>query len=205
MRHPNPHVPAMRTAGLAVGRAEELGLRNRVIFFLEDWVPYEQWGRYLLEADLGVSAHFDDLESRFAFRTRLLDCLWAGVPVVTTVGDTLGDLVERRGLGRGVAVGDTSGWVSALGSLLDDADAYAHARRAIAEVTQDYVWPNVVTPLRRLVHGQGAPVPRGRLAQSSGGWMLWRVRHAVADRGVAGAAARAAQLAGRRARRRAVP
>jgi glycosyltransferase involved in cell wall biosynthesis len=205
LRHPNPHVPAMRTAQLAIARAEELGLRDRVVFFLEDWVPYEQWGTYLLEADLGVSAHFDDLESRFAFRTRVLDCLWAGVPVVTTVGDTLGDLVERRGLGRGVPVGDKDAWVSALASLLDDANAYEHARSAIPDVREEYVWPNVVKPLRRLVQGHGDPVPRRRMAQPSGSWMLWRLRHAVADRGVSGAAARAAQLAGRRARRRAVP
>ena len=47
-----------------------------------------------------VSAHFDDIETRFAFRTRLLDYFWAGLPIVTTDGDVLGDLVLEAALGR---------------------------------------------------------------------------------------------------------
>ena len=90
VKHPNPEVPDMAMAAEAVALADELGLRDRVVFFNFGWVPYAERGRYLLDADVAVSAHFDDIETRFAFRTRLLDCLWAGLPVVTTRGDTLG-------------------------------------------------------------------------------------------------------------------
>jgi len=204
LQHPNPNVPDMRMTRQAVGRAEELGLRDRVVFFNEGWVPYDQRGQYLLEADVGVSAHFDDLEARFAFRTRLLDCFWAGLPVVTTFGDSLGDLVERRGLGSAVAPGDVVGWVAALETLLTDADAYECARSSIAAVRDEYLWPRVVEPLRRLVRDEGTPMPRRRTALAAGGWMRWRLQHAVASRGVVGAARRLAQLAGRRALRRAV-
>ncbi len=135
LRHPNPHVPEMRMAARAAARAEELGLRDRVVFFHEGWIPYEQRGAYLLEADLGVSAHFDDIESRFAFRTRLLDCFWAGLPVVTTTGDVLGDLVERRGLGRRVAAARRRAPGSnALETLLDDAE-HVRTRRAAQSPT----------------------------------------------------------------------
>ena len=48
----------------------------------------------------GVSAHRDGAEARYAHRTRLLDYLWAGLPVVTTPGDALAARVERDGLGR---------------------------------------------------------------------------------------------------------
>ena len=204
LRHPNPHVPEMRMSEQAVVRAEALGLRDRVVFFNEGWVPYEQRGAYLLEADLGVSAHFDELESRFAFRTRLLDCFWAGLPVVATVGDSLGDLVERRGLGRGVAAGDVRGWVEAIETMLGDEDAYARARRAIESVRDEYLWPRVVEPLRRLVHEPGTPVPRRVTALPAGAWVKWRLTHAVAGRGALGAARRLAQLTARRLRRRSV-
>ena len=205
LQHPNPHVPRMRMAAEAVARAEELDLTNRVVFFKEGWVPYEQRGAYLLEADLGVSAHFDDLESRFAFRTRLLDCFWAGLPVVTTSGDVLGDLVERRGLGRAVAPGDVGGWVAALESLLDDSDAYERARAAMTSVRDEYAWPRVVEPLRRLARAPGAPVGAGRTVVPSASWIGWRVRHAFADRGALGASVRLAQLAARRLSRRPLP
>ena len=46
------------------------------VHFNYDWVPYAERARFLLDADLGVSAHFDTVETRFAFRTRLLDYFW---------------------------------------------------------------------------------------------------------------------------------
>ena len=57
---------------------------DHTVFFNDGWVPYAERGAWLAEADIGVSAHFDDIETRFAFRTRLLDYLWAGLPIVTT-------------------------------------------------------------------------------------------------------------------------
>ena len=158
LQHPNPHVPAMAMAAAAVARAEELGLRDRVVFFNEGWVPYEERGAYLLEADVGVSAHFDDLESRFAFRTRLLDCFWAGLPVVTTRGDALGDLVERarprsrrRAAGRRRAGSPPSSRCSTTTTRVRRARASRHVR-------DEFLWPRVVEPLRRLVREPGRPV-----------------------------------------------
>jgi hypothetical protein len=38
----------------------------------------------LREADIGVSLHREDVETRYSFRTRVLDYLWAGLPIITT-------------------------------------------------------------------------------------------------------------------------
>src|SRR4051794_5121139 len=198
LKHPNPEIGEMTMAARAVRLSEELGLRDRIVFFNFGWVPYEERGRYLLEADVAVSAHFDDLETRFAFRTRMLDCFWAGLPVVTTTGDVLGDLVDRRGLGRVVPPRDVAAWATALETLLDSSDAQERTRRAIAEVRDEYLWPRVVEPLRRLVREPGAPIPRRRTVAPGAGWVQWRLRHAVVDRGVRGAAVRALQIARRR-------
>ena len=67
------------------------------VFFNRAWVPYDERGAWFAEADLGVSAHLDSLEARFAFRTRLLDHIAAGTPLVVTRGDVLAELVESRG------------------------------------------------------------------------------------------------------------
>ena len=64
----------------------------------EEWVPYERRADWLLDADVGVSAHRDDVETRFAFH-RVLDYLWAGLPVLCTAGDALADEVQRLDLG----------------------------------------------------------------------------------------------------------
>ena len=43
--------------------------------------------------------HLDHVETAFSFRTRVLDYLWASLPVVTTAGDAMAMLVTGSGAG----------------------------------------------------------------------------------------------------------
>jgi len=118
-RHPNPIVIDMPMRQTAIRLAEELGLLDRCVFF-GDWVPIEEWPNYLLEADIGLSLHFDTLETRLAFRSRILDYVWTGLPMVVTRGDATGDLVAERGLGLEVDYQDVDGVARAILTLLNE-------------------------------------------------------------------------------------
>ena len=145
-RHPNAALPEMAMPQRARALAEELGLAGRAVFFL-DWVPYAERGAYLLEADLGVSLHPDGVETRYAFRSRLLDCLWAGLPLVCTGGDALAEQVAAEGLGRVVAPGDEDAVVAALLALLDEPDLRARLAPRFARVAAGFTWDRAVAPL----------------------------------------------------------
>ena len=147
LKHPNPDVPQMRVAVETRRLADELGLTGTHVFFNEGWVPYAERADHLLDADVGVSTHFTHVETAFSFRTRILDYLWAGLPIVSTVGDTFGDLVERRGLGRAVPAEDVEALELALDELLYDPDAAAAARAAVTEVAREYRWSRTLAPL----------------------------------------------------------
>lgn len=147
VRHPNPAVPAMRQAAAAQALSDELGLTGRHVFF-NAWMPYAERGDYLLEADAGLSLHQAHVETRFAFRTRLLDGLWSGLPMVLTAGDQLSALAASAGLARLVRPGDVAGVARALDEVLalapqSIADRMARAR----SVATDLQWPEVVAPL----------------------------------------------------------
>jgi glycosyltransferase involved in cell wall biosynthesis len=193
LRHPSPGVPAMEMTHAAVELADELGVRDRSVFFNFDWVPYEQRGSYFLEADVGVSAHFDNIETRFAFRTRLLDCFWAGLPVVCTRGDVLAARVEDRGLGRCVGVEAVDGWVEALDELLSDDEERGRIRVRLEDVRAELAWPRVLEPLRLLVAG-GAPAPPGLPPLAKVEYAAARLENAVLQHGVRGAADRALRM-----------
>ena len=128
----------------AIALARELGLEGTRVVFNHDWVPYEERGAWLLEADLGVSAHPAHLETRFAYHTRIADYLWAGLPVVTSAGDVLGDHVEAAGLGRAVPPGDDAAFAAACASLLADGEPERANARAAAEGLR---WDRAVEPL----------------------------------------------------------
>ncbi len=148
-RHPNHEsVPQMKVAIEAKRLSEELGLLDRQVFFNE-WVPYHERADYLLEADLGISLHLDLVETRFSSRTRLLDCFWAGLPVVVTGGDPLADQVSARGLGLVVGYRDAEGAGSAILRLLEQPCLKEELSPVFQELASTLKWDSVCAPLLR--------------------------------------------------------
>jgi GT2 family glycosyltransferase/glycosyltransferase involved in cell wall biosynthesis len=185
-KHPNPYVVPARVVERSQTLARNLGLLDTHVFF-NDWVPYEERAAYLLDADIGVSTHTDHLETRFAFRTRMLDYMWARLPIVCTAGDHFGDLVQREGLGRAVAPGDPRALAAAILELLDDAGAAARCRERLGALASDLRWSQVVRPLERYVDRGGFAPDRDRVVQamqrelrSSYKWTKWAKRTALA-------------------------
>lgn len=146
--HPNPaDVPVMAMYDRAVALAHELGLHSQTVFFNDRWVPYAERASYLLEADIGVSAHLEHVETRFAFRTRLLDYIWAGLPMVVSAGDTLADTVRERGLGRVVPIEDVEAYAAAILALVEQRDTRQSFEAAFTVARQEFAWPQALRPL----------------------------------------------------------
>ena len=164
-------------------------------------MPYAERGAWLAEADLGVSAHLDHLEARFSFRTRILDYLWAGLPVVASRGDALGDLVAARGLGRAVEPGDVDGFASACRELLEDEGARDAIRARIAELRPELRWSEVARPLVDWCGRIGELPPRrarGRVLRRA---VRAQYARALSETVETRGAAAAARRVGRRVRR----
>jgi GT2 family glycosyltransferase/glycosyltransferase involved in cell wall biosynthesis len=147
MRHPNPEVPDMDIGGQTRLLSRRLGLTGRNVFFNEAWVPYHERQNWLLDADCGVTTHYEHVETTFAFRTRVLDYLWAGLPIVTTDGDAFAELVRAEGLGVVVPAEDATALADALERVLYDAEFARAARERIAVVRERFTWETVLAPL----------------------------------------------------------
>jgi glycosyltransferase involved in cell wall biosynthesis len=147
MAHPNPSVPTMRMAVRARELARELGLTDRFVFFNEGWVDYADRQRYLLDADVGISTHLQHVETTFSFRTRILDYLWAGLPIVATGGDSFGELVHAEQLGVRVAEQDVAGVTEGLRRTLYDTQFAATAAENVARVRERFTWERALAPL----------------------------------------------------------
>ena len=147
MRHPNPDVPDMKVAWHTRQLSDELGLTGKHVFFNDGWVDYGDRQNYLLDADVGVSTHFEHVETTFAFRTRILDYLWAGLPVVATGGDTFGRLIAAEGLGAVVPEQDVEGLADALDRALYDDRFAAECRANVARSRSDFRWRRTLAPL----------------------------------------------------------
>jgi glycosyltransferase involved in cell wall biosynthesis len=162
-RHPNPQMSGMATQNeQAYQAADTLGLRDRAIFF-GDWVAYGDWPTVLQESALALTLHYDTLETRLAFRSRVLEYIGAGLPIIATCGDATSELVTHYQLGTVVDYQDVDGVAAAIQHWLDQPPASYQANFAQAQA--DLTWERVLEPLIRFCQApQRAP---DRVAQQS--------------------------------------
>ncbi|MFW6116247.1 MAG: glycosyltransferase family 4 protein [bacterium] len=145
--HPNPSMKGIPTHNDAARElAREKGLLNRAVFF-GDWIPYADWPNVLLESDVALTLHYDALEARLAFRSRMLDYIWADLPVVATRGDATSDLVEKYNPGTLVDFEDVDGVAKAIVDLLETSPAVLSER--FAEAREALTWRRAAQPLVR--------------------------------------------------------
>jgi glycosyltransferase involved in cell wall biosynthesis len=147
LRHPNPDVGEMPITAQTTVLADELGLTGTHVFFNQGWVPYEDRQNYLLEATVGVSTHLDHVETAFSFRTRVLDYLWASLPIVATDGDSLADVIESEHIGLTVPAGDVDALEEALFRMIDDEPFRTECRQNLTRIAPRFQWSAVLRPL----------------------------------------------------------
>lgn len=147
----------------AVLLSREMGLYGRHVFFNDEWVPYDERANYLLEADVGVSAHRDYVENLFSFRTRILDYVWAGLPMVVSGGDSASEeIVRPYGLGHVVPPGDVDGLARAITEMVEIPELETSYRARFDHIRQALTWDKAVEPLVTFCRHPRRVADRGR-------------------------------------------
>ena len=121
--------------------ARRRGLLDRNVFFLDEWVPFDERDRYLADADVGITLHADTPEASIAARARYMDYVWASLPTVLAAGDEIADRLAAAGAAVLVPPHDPAATAAALEQLLADPDRLASARAACRVVADEFRWP----------------------------------------------------------------
>jgi glycosyltransferase involved in cell wall biosynthesis len=141
----------------ALELAAERGLLDRSVFFIDDWIPYDERHEYLLEADLGLVLHRDTPEAKLAARARYMDYLWAGLPCILARGDEVAERFEREGCAVLVPPNDPAAAAAALEKTLGDGDWLRRAGESAPALASQFEWPALVEPLAAELDGPRAP------------------------------------------------
>jgi glycosyltransferase involved in cell wall biosynthesis len=143
--NPNPETTPQRVFERARRRAAELEPRGESIVF-SPWLPYASRADLYAAADVVVSIASDGLETELAYRTRLLDAAWGGVPSVSAGGGALAR--ELAAAGAGVECPrEPAALAGAVVGLLSDRDARARASAAARRFAAGRAWATVAAPL----------------------------------------------------------
>jgi GT2 family glycosyltransferase len=144
-------IPAMSMTGRLVQRINDLNLIDSGAVVVGPWVPYDHRGAVLRDADIGMIAAKGLAENRLAFRTRMLDHFWAGLPTITTDGDVLAQVAAQAGAGIAVPPDNPRAMVEAMRTLLRDAERRQQCSAAALDLADRYRWTTVVRPLTDLL------------------------------------------------------
>ena len=118
-----------------------------------DWLPFERRFDLLRDVDLLVATHRQSLETRLSMRTRFLDALRVGLPVLTTEGGAVSRLVAEHRAGWVVAQSDPDAIAEALTEIFDhSSESRAELERRTErgqELARGMIWRRALEPLVR--------------------------------------------------------
>ena len=189
VKHPNPNIAEHDMSARAVSLATELELINQFVHFNFDWVNYDDRHNYLLDADVGISAHFDNPETRFSFRTRMLDYLWCGLPIIATRGDFFGDKLDAQQIGISVDFKDEAGWVRAIESIITEPQKLKNMQTQVSQYSEQYRWETLIGPLVErckniTVSADRVLIRKSYTGADRSGWLSSRLRRAYTSGGI---------------------
>ncbi len=161
---PNRETTPQRVFERARSRAREIDPAGRSVVF-SPWLPYSGRADLYAAADLLVSISSEGLETELAYRTRLLDAAWGGVPSVSVGGGTLARELSQAGAAFECArdAGELALCVSAVLADAARREVAGAAARAFAAARS---WQAVTAPLSDWC--RGARVDPGRLPVPAG-------------------------------------
>ncbi len=122
------------------------GLNPPHVVGLEQWIPYAERHRILNRTSLLAVLHRAGPETTLSFRTRALDGLWAGVPLLLSEGGEVSDLAHHHGWGGVVRPGDINGTAAALEMLLTEREQL-RCRTNLERARPCWSWDQLIEPL----------------------------------------------------------
>ncbi len=146
VEHPHPELTPLAAASVAREAARDRGWLGREVRF-EGWRPYDRRYELAQVCDVAVVTHRPGLETDLSLRTRLVDLLWLGLPVVVTAGGTMARVIAEAGAGEVVPPGDAKALAAAVRGLLDDPDRRRLASGAGRRWAETRDWRSAAGPL----------------------------------------------------------
>lgn len=142
---PNPDSTPQVAFQKAFSRSRENGWLGESVRTIP-WIDQAARGGFYRSCRVGVIANRPSLEADLSFRTRALEFLWAGLPVVTTEGGGAAELIKNSGAGVAVPARPEA-LAAALVHFLTDEDEWRAASDRARETASEFRWSRVLKPL----------------------------------------------------------
>jgi glycosyltransferase involved in cell wall biosynthesis len=127
-------------------------------------VPYERRFDLLRDVELMVAPHRPTLETALSLRTRFLEALAVGCPVLATAGGSLGRLLGARDAGVVVPPGDAGALAAALRETLGGGESSRRRVENGLALARDFGAGRALAPLERFLDAPRIDATKERFA-----------------------------------------
>jgi glycosyltransferase involved in cell wall biosynthesis len=150
-KHPDKNKKLSLEAKKALLLAEKLKLKDRRIFFSEEWLPHKERADFLLESDLGVVSSPDIPEANLFFKTRIYDYIWSGLPMIVNDCEAFADIVEKNELGLISKTGDPDDWARNIEILSENSRLRKKMKANIVDYRKKIFWEKTLKPVKNFI------------------------------------------------------
>ena len=114
------------------------------IVHLVDWVKFDDRANWYLDSDAVVLINKIGVENTLAWRTRLVDYVWADLPIITNGGDPLSDILQENKAVKILKSLEKDDLISDITGVIDERSELKNIVKNMAKVRKKLYW-NVVT------------------------------------------------------------
>lgn len=119
--------------------------------FIQEWVDFNDRADWYMDADIVVVFNKIGEENKLAWRTRLVDFMWADLPVLTNGGDPLGEQMIEGGAAIRVANTSKTELVKTMRFVSENQDTLSGIKNNMHKLKSKYYWDIVTSGLAEAI------------------------------------------------------
>jgi len=156
-----PHSLSYKHAKELMVEAKKRNLLNKQVFF-KGWIEYNRRHNAYLESQLAVITYAYSVEAELSYRTRALDCFWARLPVISSKGGEIAELIKEKQLGVVLQHNTAEELASTIRELLSTEKTKQMKQHINIFIEEEFNWDTAVVPIDRFLDSPHKDPTKGK-------------------------------------------
>ncbi|HYH36492.1 MAG TPA: glycosyltransferase [Candidatus Saccharimonadales bacterium] len=145
----NDHPDFVRPYNQLIEHIEKTGAEDFVV--VQDWIEFDKRADWYLDSDLVVVINKEGEENELSWRTRLVDFLWADLPLLTNGGDPLGESLIANDAAQKLHGLSPEAIAKGLDDTLNNSKRLRQLKRNLTGLKDQYYWDSVTKKLEKSI------------------------------------------------------
>ena len=135
------------------------------IVHVTDWVKFDERAEWYLGSDAVILINNIGMENTLAWRTRLVDYVWADLPIITNGGDPMSNILEKNKAIYILPDLEVKTLENELLKITHNKKALEEVSKNLSKVRKDFYWDKVTQKLANLIDKNYKPADAGYLSK----------------------------------------